>query len=123
MAKPTHSQMPKGIRQHKRNAGKSQGTENILRAKTRELRERVKELDCLYSISRFIERPGITIPEILQGAVNALPQAWQYPRLASARVVFGSHIVTSKIPGDPVDPVPIHQSPGKSRRQIGCRLS
>jgi len=72
------------------------GTEIILQEKTCELQERVKELDCLYSISRFIERPGITIPEILQGAVNALPRAWQYPDIASARIIFDTLIVSSR---------------------------
>lgn len=71
------------------------GAEIILQKKTRELQERVKELDCLYTISRFIERPGITIPEILQGAVNALPKAWQYPGIASARIICDGFAVTS----------------------------
>jgi hypothetical protein len=96
LAKPIHSKMAKGIRQPKRNAGKSQGTENILQERTRELHERIKELDCLYSISRFVERAGISIPEILQGAVDALPRAWRYPPIACARIVLDALTVTSK---------------------------
>ena len=96
MAKPIHSQMAKGIRQPKQNGGRRQGTENILQERTRELHERIKELDCLYSISRFIERKGISIPEILQGAVDALPRAWRYPPIACARIVLDVLTVTSK---------------------------
>lgn len=59
MAKPTHSKMPKGIRQNTSNAGQSHRTENILQERTRELHERIKELGCLYGISRFVERAGI----------------------------------------------------------------
>ena len=95
MANTTHSKARKTTRQNKRNK-KILGAEIVLQEKARELKERVKELDCLYSISRFIEKPEITIPEILQGAVNALPKAWQYPDIASARIVFDTLTVTSK---------------------------
>jgi hypothetical protein len=96
MVKPVKSELQSQKRQNKSSAGKRHGAEIILQKKTRELQERVKELDCLYGISRFIERPGISIPEILQGAVDALPSAWQYPDIASARIVFDTLIVTSK---------------------------
>lgn len=95
MVKPVKSELQSQKRQNKSSAGKRHGAEIILQKKSRELQERVKELDCLYGISRFIERPGISIPEILQGAVDALPSAWQYPDIASARIVFDTLIVTS----------------------------
>jgi two-component system, NtrC family, sensor kinase len=50
------------------------------------LRERVKELTCLYSLSRVAERPGISLQGLLQGAVELLPPAWQYPEIAVARI-------------------------------------
>ncbi len=51
------------------------------------LRERVKELDCLYEISKLRERYGITYEEILQGIVDIVPTAWQYPSITCARLV------------------------------------
>jgi hypothetical protein len=96
MVKPVKSELQSQKRQNKSSAGKIHGAEIILQKKTRELQERVKELDCLYGISRFIERPGISIPEILQGAANALPRAWQYPDIASARIVCDTLTLTSK---------------------------
>ncbi len=96
MIKGTPTGTRKPASRAKRHTNRENGAEFILQEKTRELQERVKELDCLYGISRFIERPGITIPEILQGAVHALPKAWQYPRIASARIVFHDLTVTSK---------------------------
>jgi len=52
------------------------------------LRERVKELTCLYRLAQLAERPGIALEEILQGTVELLPAAWQYPEVAAARITF-----------------------------------
>ena len=52
------------------------------------LRERVKELTCLYSLAQLAERPGITLEEILHGTAELLPPAWQYPEIAAARITF-----------------------------------
>jgi signal transduction histidine kinase len=52
------------------------------------LRERIKELTCLYQLAQLAERPGIRLGEILQGVVELLPAAWQYPAIAAARIVF-----------------------------------
>lgn len=50
------------------------------------LRERIKELTCLYGIAQVVERPGATPQEILQRIVEFLPPAWQYPDNAAARI-------------------------------------
>ncbi len=52
------------------------------------LRERVKELTCLYSIAQIAERPDISLEEILQGIADTLPRAWLYPDIACARITF-----------------------------------
>ena len=52
------------------------------------LAERVKELDCLYGISNLIETPDISIEGILQGTLELLPWAWQYPSLTCARIIL-----------------------------------
>ncbi len=52
------------------------------------LRERVKELTCLYGIARVTQPLGISIAETLQAIVELLPPAWQYPEIACARIVF-----------------------------------
>ena len=54
-----------------------------------DLRERVKELQCLYDIAYIVEGPGITLDELCQGVVNLLPVSWQYPEIACARVTLG----------------------------------
>jgi two-component system NtrC family sensor kinase len=53
------------------------------------LRERVKELTCLYGIAQIAGQPGISLEDILQGIVELLPPAWQYPEVSSARIVLG----------------------------------
>jgi len=52
------------------------------------LRERVKELTCLYGIAQIIERPGISLEEILQGIAELLPPAWQYPEITHGRIIL-----------------------------------
>jgi signal transduction histidine kinase len=53
-----------------------------------ELRERVKELMCLYGIAKIVEQGSLSLREILQGIVKLLPPAWLYPDIASARIIL-----------------------------------
>jgi two-component system NtrC family sensor kinase len=61
------------------------------------LRERVKELTCLYGIAQLAARPGQTLEEVLQDLVGFLPPAWQYPEITAARIVLdgNSHATRS----------------------------
>jgi PAS domain S-box-containing protein len=59
-----------------------------LRVHQIELEERVRELDCLHGISALIEQPGMSLEEILQGAVRLLPPAWRFPEATCARILF-----------------------------------
>lgn len=45
-----------------------------------------KELKCLYSITDIIEKSDSTSNEIYQEIADLLPQGWQYPELARARI-------------------------------------
>ena len=49
--------------------------------------ERMKELRCVYGMAEVFERPGLSTHEILQGIVDLLPAAWQYPEVTCARMV------------------------------------
>jgi signal transduction histidine kinase len=51
-----------------------------------ELRERIKELTCLYGIARVIAQPEVSFDEIIQGIVELLPPAWLYPEITCARI-------------------------------------
>ncbi len=52
------------------------------------LRERVKELSCLYRIGRIFEGSTGSSDELFQHIVELIPPAWQYPEIASARIVL-----------------------------------
>jgi signal transduction histidine kinase len=54
----------------------------------RNLHERVKELNCLYEISRLIENVNLSQDEFLQSVVNFVPPAWQFPEITCARIKF-----------------------------------
>jgi two-component system NtrC family sensor kinase len=55
------------------------------------LRERIKELTCLYGIAQVAAKLDISLEEILQGIVELLPPAWLYPDIASARIILDEH--------------------------------
>ncbi len=52
-----------------------------------ELRQRVKELSCLYGIEKLIE-PGADIDRILNGVTSLIPSAWHQADIACARIVY-----------------------------------
>ncbi len=60
------------------------------------LTERVKELTCLYGIAQVAAQPGISLEEIIQGIVELLPPAWQYPEIAFARISLDGISYTTK---------------------------
>lgn len=59
------------------------------------LRERIKELNCLYGISQLAERHLHSLDGLLQELVNFLPYSWQYPEVTCARVLFKEKIYKS----------------------------
>ena len=69
--------------------------EEKLRVKSHALGERVKELQCLYGISDLVEKPGITLEEIIQGTVELIPPGWHYPDITCVRIIMGSEEYTT----------------------------
>lgn len=54
-----------------------------------EIRERVKELTGLYSLSGILSERGSSINEAMAEAVKVLPPAWKYPEITCARITIG----------------------------------
>jgi DNA-binding NarL/FixJ family response regulator len=52
------------------------------------LRERIKELDCLYTISTLQEMHFHSQEKFLQSVVDCLPKSWQFPEHACARIIY-----------------------------------
>jgi signal transduction histidine kinase len=67
-------------------------SEEKMQKLTYDLRVRVKELNCLYSLSKLVEKPGITLIEVLQGTVNLIPSAWQYSEITCACIIYVGHV-------------------------------
>ncbi|MGV7223930.1 MAG: ATP-binding protein, partial [Nitrospinales bacterium] len=55
-----------------------------------ELEERVKELNCLFEISRLVEKRKLTLEEILRGILDLIPSAWGYPNITGARIMLNA---------------------------------
>lgn len=51
------------------------------------MRERVKELTCLYGIAKIDETTDRNLDDVLGEVVELLPPSWQYPEVAEARIV------------------------------------
>lgn len=60
------------------------------------LRERIKELSCLYHIAHLATQTNLTMDEMLMKVVEGLPPAWLYPEAASAKIVLDGHIYPSR---------------------------
>jgi signal transduction histidine kinase len=52
------------------------------------LRERVKELTCLYGIGRIAQHANLSLEEALRSIAALLPPAWQFPEIARGRIVL-----------------------------------
>jgi signal transduction histidine kinase len=56
------------------------------------LRERVKELSCLYGIAKLVAQPGISMEDIMGGTVQLLPPAWLYPDITVSQISVDSQV-------------------------------
>jgi pyruvate,water dikinase len=62
--------------------------ENPLDNLIHQLRERAKELNCLYEVQELLNTPEISVEEVCHGIVQALPPGWQYPDVCEAQIIF-----------------------------------
>ena len=61
--------------------------EKALQQKSHDLGERVKEMTCLYRVSRLAEMSP-SLEAVMQGTVDLIPAGWQFPELTCARISF-----------------------------------
>jgi transcriptional regulator with GAF, ATPase, and Fis domain/AmiR/NasT family two-component response regulator len=62
--------------------------ELALQQQTHNLKERVKELYCLYGITKLIEKSDHLLPKIFKEVVELIPPAWQYSDITCARLII-----------------------------------
>jgi two-component system sensor histidine kinase/response regulator len=72
-----------------------------------ELGERMKELSCLYDVSRLTERDDLALPELLQAVAARLPVAMRFPDIAVGVVEHAGVAHGDSRPGERLR-VPFH---------------
>lgn len=80
-----------GVNSIARDLTERKRAEKELTQLTHNLQERVKELNCLYEISRIRERHDFSLDEILQEIVDIIPASLQFPEIACAQLKFESY--------------------------------
>jgi len=60
------------------------------------LKERVKELNCLYKLTSIVKNKKYSFEESIQKIVENIPPAWQYPNITCARVTIDGNEYTTK---------------------------
>lgn len=71
---------------------KTISNEQKLQDATAKLKERVKELNCLYEISRYAEDSSITVERLMQSVVDLMQPSFQYPEITCACAQIGETI-------------------------------
>ena len=60
------------------------------------LRERIKELSCLYDISKLAENENLALKDMLMQIVNLIPPAWQFPEITVGEISLDGNKYKSK---------------------------
>ena len=63
-------------------------TQEILNRKTLDLKERMKELNCLYGLSQLAIQPGISLKGIFENLLELIPPSWQYPSIVCIKIIY-----------------------------------
>lgn len=59
------------------------------------LKERVKELNCLYGLTEIIKDKSLSFDDALQRIIKLIPPAWQYPNITCVRITILDDVYTS----------------------------
>ena len=84
-----NEELKREIKKHKR-------TDEKLERVTHRLRERAKELKCLYDISSLRAGTNFSLDDILQEIVDFIPPATEYPEITCARIKFNRYEFKTK---------------------------
>ncbi len=61
-----------------------------------ELKERAKELNCLYAVQETLVKPGIKTKEAIVRIIEVIPPGWQYPDICLSRIQIGNEVFQSE---------------------------
>ena len=60
-----------------------------------DLKERAKELTCLYKVQGLLNDKDKSIDNVLLGVIETIPPGWQFPEICQAKIVFGDLVFKS----------------------------
>lgn len=80
----------------KRDIKKRTRADEKLEQVSQRLRERIKELNCLYDISSLRAGTSFSLDDVLQEVVDFIPPAIEYPEITCARILFDRYEFTTK---------------------------
>jgi len=72
-------------------AGEHRYMEQTLKQQAHNLKERIKEINCLYGISKILEQTGLPLETTFQQVVDLIPSSWQYPEITCAQLLINDH--------------------------------
>jgi len=73
----------------------SENIEKPLNSLVEELKERAKELNCLYEVQETLGQPGVKTQEALNRIIEVIPPGWQYPEICQSEITFGENVFQS----------------------------
>ncbi|MCG8564541.1 MAG: helix-turn-helix transcriptional regulator [Desulfobacterales bacterium] len=62
--------------------------EQNFKQQAHKLQERIKEINCLYGISKILEQTGLSLEATFQQVVDLIPASWQYPDITCAQLLI-----------------------------------
>lgn len=71
-------------------------SEEVLLERTHDIKERVKELNLLYNVSELAEKWDTSLETMLEGIVDLIPPAWQYPEITCAGITVEHQMFKTK---------------------------
>ena len=72
-------------------------TEKPVESLIYELKERAKELNCLYNIEEALNERDTTVDAAFKKIVEAIPGGWQYPEITEAKITYREKVYKTKL--------------------------
>lgn len=57
-----------------------------------DLKERAKELNCLYKVQELLNDSSLQIEEVFEGILRAIPPGWQFPDVCQAKISYSGNV-------------------------------
>ncbi len=61
-----------------------------------DLKERAKELNCLYEVQEILNSPDKNIQEMMECIIKVIPPGWQYPDICQVQILFRDQVFRSE---------------------------